>query len=91
MKSKTLADNSTQSVILVTLPTDVLEDLGKFASFNETQLDDLVFSYIVDGIANDSRILKRMEFTDKANRAFGNKPIHSKTAEAIVNDFNLVY
>ena len=89
MGIETLAENSTQTEILLTLPNKLLKDSKKIASLNNSYLDDLVYSYVVDGIANDYRIAKREEFTDKANEAAGNKSIHSKTAEEILNDFNL--
>lgn len=84
-------ENEIQAEILLTLPKEVLEDLRKIAAFNNTDLHDLVYSYIVDGIANDSRIVKRMEFEDNANESLGGKSIHSKTAKEIISDFNLVY
>lgn len=91
MQSKTPAENNVQTVILLSLPNDVHEDLEAFASFSNTQLDDLVVSYIRDGIANDSRILKRIKFVAKANKFFRNKAIHSRTAQEIINEFNLVH
>lgn len=91
MKLNISKGNKPQAEILLTLPEEVLEDLKKIASYNNTDLEGLVYSYIVDGIASDSRIVKRMEFSDAANETLGKKSFHSKTAKEIVNDFNLVY
>ncbi len=91
METKILKENKSQAEILLTLPGEVLEDLKKIALFNNSNFEDLIYSYIVDGIANDSRVVKRMEFTDNINETLGNKDIHSKTAEEIINEFNLVY
>ena len=71
------------------LPGEIIVDLKKIASFNGTVLEDLVYSYIVDGIAGDSRAVNRMKFTDKANEVLGKNNIPSKTVEDIFN--NLVY
>ncbi len=84
-------ENEIQAEIFLTLPKEMLEDLRKIADFNNTDLNGLVYTYIVDGIANDSRIVKRMEFEDHAHVSLGGKSIHSKTAKEIINDFNLVY
>lgn len=83
--------NEIEAEIQLTLPKEMLEDLRKIVAFNNTGLNDLVYSYIVDGIASDSRIVKRMEFEDHANEMLGDKSFHSKTAKEIINDFNLVY
>ena len=82
--------NEIQPKILLTVPKEVLKDLRKIAAFNNSGLNDLAYSYIVDGIASESRIVKRMEFEDNANDSLGGKSIHSKTAKEIINDFNLV-
>jgi hypothetical protein len=78
-----------QETVTLTLPREIVDDLNKIASFNETSLEDLVYSYIVDGIASDSRAVNRMRFTDKANEVIGKNNIPPKTVEDIFN--NLVY
>lgn len=85
MKTK----ESIQAKLTLTLPREVIDDLNKIASFNDTSLEGLVYSYIVDGIAGDSRAVNRMKFTDKANEALGKNNIPPKTVEDIFN--NLVY
>ena len=78
-----------QEQVTLTLPREIVDDLNKIASFNETNLEDLVYSYIVDGIASDSRAVNRMKFTDKANEVMGKNNIPPKSVEDIFN--NLVY
>lgn len=91
MKLTISKENTTQAEILLTLPTEVLKDLRRIASFNNSGLEDLIYSYIVDGIAGDSRTVRRMEFSDNANKLLGGKSFHSKNAREIINDFNLIY
>ena len=78
-----------QETLTFTLPGEIVEDLNNIASFNDTDLEKLVYSYIVDGIASDSRAAKRMKFTNKANETLGKHNLPSKTVEDIFN--NLVY
>lgn len=89
MKIKASNENGTQAEITLTLPDEVTEDLEKIASFNKTRLEDLVFSYIVEGLAGDSLAVKRMEFTENANGVLGKNNIPSKTVEDLFK--NLVY
>lgn len=91
MKLTISKENTSQAEILLILPTEVLKDLRKIASLNSSGLDDLIYSYIVDGIAGDSRTVKRMEFSENANKLLGGKSFHSKNAREIINDFNLIY
>ena len=78
-----------RETVTLTLPREIVDDLNKIASFNENSFEDLVYSYIVDGIASDSRAVNRMKFTDKANVVIGKNNIPPKTVEDIFN--NLVY
>lgn len=91
MKPNNTSNNSLYTNISLSVPNEIIEDIIKIASFNNTKLDVQIYSYIIDGIANDSRIIKRVDFEDNANEAFGDKSIHKKSAEEIINDFNLVY
>ena len=86
---KTKLKETIQEQVTLTLPREIVDDLNKIASFNETNFEDLVYSYIVDGIASDSRAVNRMKFTDKANEVMGKNNIPPKTVEDIFN--NLVY
>lgn len=78
-----------QETLTLTLPREIVENLDNIASFNDTDLENLVYSYIVDGIASDSRAAGRKRFTDKANEVLGKNNIPPKTVEDIFN--NLVY
>ena len=91
MKTNKLEENGTRAEILLSVPGELLEDLKKIARFNNSRIEDLAYCYIVDGISSDSRIVKRMEFSDNANENLGDKTFHKKTAKEIINDFNLVY
>jgi hypothetical protein len=75
--------------LTLTLPIEIIEDLNKIAKFNDTNTENLVYSYIVDGITGDSRAAKRMRFTEKANETLGRSNRPSKTVEDIFD--NLVY
>ena len=87
MKTKTKV--TIRETVTLTLPIEIVEDLNNIASFNDTNLEDLIYAYIVDGIASDSRAAKRMKFTNKANEALGKNNILPKTVEDIFN--GLVY
>jgi len=91
MKTKISKENTSQAEILLTLPEEVLEDLRKIALFNNSGFEDLIYSYIVNGIASDSRIVKSMESTGNVNEILGKKNFHLKTAKEIISDFKLVY
>ncbi len=89
MKTKTAINDTILEKVTLVLPKEIVDDLNKIASFNETSREDLVYSYIVDGIAGDSRTVKRMNFTDHVNETLGKNNIPPKTVEDIFN--NLVY
>lgn len=78
-----------QETFALKLPGEIIDDLKSIASFNDTDLEKLVYSYIVDGIASDSRSARRMKFTDKANEVLGKNNVPPKTVEDIFN--NLLY
>ena len=73
------------------LPDNILDDLKKIAGFNGVSIQDLAYSYIVDGIAGDSRVLKRVEFTRQVNGALRKDDFLSRDPRQILNDFNLLY
>jgi len=91
MKTRISKENKARVEILLTVPGELLEDLKRIAQFNNYRLEDLVYSYIVDGVTSDPRVIKRMEFTDSAREASGGKTFHSKSAKEIINDLNIVY
>jgi len=78
-----------QETLTLSLPMEIVEDLNKIAQFNNTNAENLVYSYIVDGIAGDSRAARRMRFTEKANETLGKGNRPPKTVEDIFN--NLVF
>ncbi|GAB4336658.1 MAG: hypothetical protein Kow0089_07210 [Desulfobulbaceae bacterium] len=78
----------TTETLTVKVPSEIADDLREIARFNETEVEKLLYSYIVEGIAGDARAAKRMRFTDRANEVLGkNNP--PKTVEEIFN--NLVF
>jgi len=83
-------DNS-QTEIVLSIPSDIGNDLQEIASFNGVTIEHLAYSYIIEGIAGDSRILKRAEFKRHINENLKQEDFHSKSAREIVNDFNLLY
>jgi hypothetical protein len=91
MGEKSLKADKTQTDLLVSVPNSIMDDLKKIALFNGVSLEDLGYSYIVDGIASDSRIIKRVEFKRHANETLNTDDFHSKSSKEIINDFNLVY
>ena len=83
--------NKNQTETLLLIPDEILKDLKEIASFNDITLEDLTYSYIIDGLANDSRIIKRLKFKRHAGETFGKDNFHSRSSREIINDFNLVY
>jgi len=91
MEEKSVKDNRSQIDLLLSVPSDIHSDLKKIASLNGVTLKDLAYSYIIDGIAGDARIVKRAEFEDHARKALSGDDFRSKSSREIINDFNLVY
>ena len=84
-------DNKSLIKIILSVPRDIGYDLEEIASHNGVSIEDLAYSYIVEGIAGDSRILKRAEFKRQADKRLKHDDFHSRSAREIVNDFNLLY
>ena len=76
MKTKISKEGASQAEILLTLSEVVLEDLKKIALINNSSFENLICSYIVNGIASDSRIVKHIELTDNVNEVLRNKKFH---------------
>ena len=89
MKSKTQSKNRTQAEITLTLPSELLEDLTRIALFNKTKLESTIYSYIVDGLASDSRTVRRMELTGNENKVPEKNNTLPKTVAKIFNDLIL--
>ena len=45
--------NALHEKITLALPREIVDDLNKIVSFNGTDLEKVIYSYIVDGIASD--------------------------------------
>jgi len=84
-------DNKSLIKIILSVPRDIGYDLEEIASHNGVSIEDLAYSYIVEGIAGDSRILKRAKFKRQADKSLKHEDFHSRSAREIVNDFNLLY
>ena len=79
----------TSETLTIELPDEIFKDLNDIAAFHNTKIEKLVYSYIVDGIAGDSRAARRKKFTDRANEVLGKGNVPPKTVEDIFN--NMVY
>ena len=84
-------DNKSLIKIILSVPRDIGYDLEEIASHNGVSIEDLAYSYIVEGIAGDSRILKRAKFKRQTDKSLKHEDFHSRSAREIVNDFNLLY
>lgn len=91
MAEKAIKDKRSQLQITLSIPSDIGNDLDELASFNGVSIDNLAYSYIVEGIAGDSRILKRAEFRRHVDEELNKNDFHSKSSREIVNEFNLLY
>jgi len=91
MGEKEVKDDSSQVEVTLSIPTDIANDLQEIASFNGVSIESLVYSYIIEGITGDSRILKRAEFKRHADDEFNKDDFRSKSPREIVNEFNLLY
>ena len=91
MDEKSIKDHRSLTQITLSVPSDIGNDLEEIASFTGVSVDNLVFSYIVEGIAGDSRILKRSEFKRHAGETLNKDDFRSKSSREIVNEFNLLY
>jgi hypothetical protein len=54
MTRKMLAGNSTRAQVNITLPVELLDDLNKIITNNETNLHELIYSYIIQGMTSDA-------------------------------------
>lgn len=89
MTRKLLTKDSTQAQVNLTLPMEVLNDLNKLMINNETNLHDLIYSYIIQGITSDSLDFQRMKFTEKVNKATKENNRPSKTVDELLRSLPL--
>ncbi len=86
MKTEIVSGNGTQAAITLTLPAEVLGDLKKTATHNKTGLGDLVYSYIIDGLAGDAIAAGRMAFAGTHDAAAGQKNSYPGTVEDLLKN-----
>ena len=91
MSEKAVKDDSDLIKITLSIPRDIGYDLEEIASHNGVSIENLAISYLVEGIAGDSRILKRAKFKRHADKNLKHEDFHSRSSREIVNDFNLLY
>lgn len=91
MGENAMKNDESQFELTLSIPSDIGNDLQEIASFNGVSIENLAFSYIIEGITGDSRLLKRAEFKRHADENLKHDDFHSKSAREIVNDFNLLY
>lgn len=91
MNSRIPEEKQAHVDIRLPLPAEMFQDLKKIAAFNNSDLEDLIYSYVVDGLASNSLIVKRMEIKNAAEKNSGCKSLHSKTAREILKDFKLAF
>lgn len=78
-----------REVLTLTVPKEIAEDLDKIARFNDKTTEELVFSYIVEGVASDSHDARRIKFAEKATQALGKGTDKAKTIDDIFE--NMLY
>jgi hypothetical protein len=91
MGDKSFKDDKSQIEILLSVPSEIGKDLKEIALYTGVTIEHLAYSYIVEGIAGDARIVKRAEFKKHAHKALSGEDFRSKSSREIINDFNLVY
>lgn len=91
MVEKAIKDKRSHLQVTLSIPSDIGNDLEEIASFNGVSIDNLAYSYIVEGIAGDSRILKGAEFRRHVDEEPNKDDFHSKSSREIVNDFKILY
>ena len=71
-------DNDLVKIIL-SVPRNIGYDLEEIASFNEVTIENLTYSYIIEGISGDARVLKRAELKHHVNETLKKGDFHSKS------------
>ena len=65
--------------IILSVPRNIGYDLEEIASFNEVTIENLTYSYIIEGISGDARVLKRAELKQHVNETLKKGDFHSKS------------
>jgi hypothetical protein len=71
-------DNDLVKIIL-SVPRNIGYDLEEIASFNEVTIENLTYSYIIEGISGDARVLKRTELEHHVNETLKKGDFQSKS------------
>lgn len=74
---------TTQGTLNLNLPQEVVEIISRIAMFHDQNLDDLIFSYIVDGIAKDAWAARRIQLTEKPAKNMDKVNGQGKTVDYI--------
>ena len=82
----TAAKFNISELLTISIPKEIIEDLNCIAEFNDTSVEDVVYSYIVEGLKNDSLVARRMKFTDKANEVLKRNRVPPKSVDDIFNN-----
>jgi len=91
MQNNTHNSSESRSSLSLAIPQELLEDLRKLAEHNATSVEELVFSYIIEGLAGDSQLIKRLKFLDQATENLAEKGLMEKSPREIINDFNFLH
>jgi hypothetical protein len=85
MKTKTQKTLKEDNVNLA-LPVEIIQDLDRIAASRRTDVESIVYSYILDGIASDSLAARKMKFARRAHEKLGKGHPPPKTFEEIFPD-----
>jgi len=91
MQNTSHTNSETRSSLSLDIPQELLEDLRKLAEHNDTSVEELAFAYIIEGLAGDSQLIKRLKFRDQATENLAEKGLMEKTPREIINDFNFLH
>lgn len=80
MSNRTAKEGGFQAELSPAVPDYLFEDLKKVASFSGMSVEDLAYSCVVERIAGDYRMVKRVEFEQHANKTFEKDDFHSRPA-----------
>lgn len=87
MKTRLLIENRTHAQVNLALPKEVLIDLNSIANKQNNNLHDLIYSYIVEGIASDSFAIKRMNLNEDNKRALEENNLPLDTVDELLRKY----
>jgi len=91
MKAHSNSNHDDQVAIEIKLSQQAVNDLKRVAAFYESTVDEMIHQYIDEGIANDSRKGKRVEFEQNLCNNIPHKECKEDIAEEIKRDSSLLY